>query len=163
MKALACSYFWWIGLDKDIESSRKSYESCAATKPNPASATLHLWVWPDAPWTGIHVDYAVPLLGKMFLQVVHGHSKWPEVLIARSTMSKSTMEALLTLFGPYGLPKQLVSDNGPQFTCSEFIQFLCTNGIKLIRSAPYHPSSNWQAERFIQTLKSSLRASENDG
>ena len=120
-------------------------------------------VKPDAPWSRIHVDYAGPFLGKMFLVVVDAHSKWPEVLIAKSTTTDSTMEALRTLFGRYGLPKQLVSDNGPQFTSNEFAHFLRTNGIKHIRNAPYHPSSNGQAERFVQTLKRSLKASEKDG
>ena len=163
MKALARSYFWWIGLDKDIECLGKSCGRCQAVKSNPPPAPLHPWVWPDAPWTRIHVDYAGPFLGKMFLVVVDAHSKWPEVLIANSTTSHSTMEALRTLFGRYGLPQQLVSDNGPQFVSSEFSHFLSTNGVKHIRNAPYHPSSNGQAERFVQTLKRSLKASEKDG
>ena len=102
-------------MDKDIESLGRSCESCQAIKSNPAAAPLHPWVWPDAPWSRIHVNYAGPFLGKMFLVVVDAHSKWPEVLIAKSTTTDSTMEALRTLFGRYGLPKQLVSDNGPQF------------------------------------------------
>ena len=36
-------------------------------------------------------------------------------------------------------------------------------GIKHIRSAPYHPSTNGLAERFVQTFKKALKASENDG
>ena len=94
----------------------------------------------------------------MFLVVVDAHSKWPEVLIARSTTSESTMQALHTLFGLYGLHKQLVYDNWPQFTSSKFIQFLHANKIKHIRSVSYHPLhvSSGQTERFIQTLKRSL-------
>ena len=51
------------------------------------------------------------------------------------------------MFSHFGLPDQLVSDNGPQFTSDEFTQFLKRNGIKHILSAPYHPSSNGQADQ----------------
>ena len=37
------------------------------------------------------------------------------------------------------------------------------NGVKHIRCAPYHPSSNGAAERFIQTFKQSMKASNLDG
>ena len=163
MKALARSYIWWIGLDKDIESLGKSCGSCQAIKSNPTAAPLHPWVWPDTPWTRIHVDYAGPFLGKMFFLVVDAHSKWPEVLIMKSTTSQSTIEALRSLFGRYGLPEQLVSDNGRQFTSSEFMQFMRANEIKHIRSPAYHPASNGQVERFVQTMKRSLKSSERDG
>ncbi len=35
------------------------------------------------------------------------------------------------------LPEQVVSDNGPQFTSDEFAQFMKSNGVKHIRTAPY--------------------------
>ena len=46
---------------------------------------------------------------------------------------------------------------------SFFIHFLRWNGIKHIWSAPLPPFINGQVERFVQTLKRSLRASEGDG
>ena len=69
-----------------------------------------------------------------------------------STTASKTIIALQSLFAKYGLPEQLVSDNGPQFTSEEFAHFMKTNGIKHIHSAPYHPSSNGLAECFIQTF-----------
>ena len=62
------------------------------------------------------------------------------------------------LFAAYGLPEQIVSDNGPQFVSDEFATFVKINGIKHIRCAPYHPSSNGAAERFVQTFKKAMKA-----
>ena len=115
------------------------------------------------PWTHIHVHYTGPFLGKMFLVVWDAYSKWPEVQIMNSTTSQSTIGALRTLYIHHGLPTQLVSDNGSQLISSEFVHFLRSNGVKHIRSPPYHPSSNGQAERFVQRMKRSLKASRNDG
>ena len=62
----------------------------------------------------------------------------------------------------YGLYDQIVSDNGPQFTSTEFATFIKKSGVKHIRRALYHPASNGEAERFVQTFKHSLKASKND-
>ena len=42
----------------------------------------------------------------------------------------------------------------------EFEQFLRDNGVKHIKTSPYHPASNWLAERAIQTLKQALKKSD---
>jgi hypothetical protein len=95
----------------------------------------------------------------MFLVVIDALSKWPEVSVMHTT-ANNTIDALHSLFARFGLPEQVVSDNGPQFVSDEISQFLNLNGINNIRSAPYHPSSNGLAERFIQTMKQALKASE---
>ena len=81
----------------------------------------------------------------------------------KSTTATATIQELRRLFSSYGLPEQLVSDNGPQFVSAEFATFLKENGVKHIRCAPYHPSSNGAVERFIQTFKRSMKAGENHG
>ena len=70
-----------------------------------------------------------------------------------STTSQHTITVLQHLFSMYGLPLQLVSDNGPQFISSDFVEFMKKNGVKHIRCAPYHPSSNGLAEHFVRTFK----------
>ena len=61
-----------------------------------------------------------------------------------------------------GIPNQIVTDNGPQFTASEFEQFCKNNGINHTLTAPYHPSSNGEAERFVQTFKQTMQKEKGD-
>ena len=124
MKAIARSYFWWHRLDKSIEDLAKSCTACQAIQASPAVAPLHPWVWPDAPWKRLHVDFAGPFMGKMFLIIIDAHWKWPEVITMSVTTAKHTIDALRSVFAHFGLPEQLVSDNGPQFTSEEFAQFM---------------------------------------
>ena len=74
----------------------------------------------------------------------------------KSTTAENTCNTLRTLFAAYGLPEEVVSDNGPQFTAAVFKNFLKKNGVKQTLVAPYHPASNGAAERLVQILKRSL-------
>ena len=158
MKAVARSYLWWPGVDKDLEECAKSCLACQAVRNAPAVAPLHPWVWPAKPWQRIHIDFAGPFLGKTFLIVIDAHSKWPEVVGMTTTTAQRTITELRKIFAAYGLPEQLVSDNGPQFVSDDFALFMKMNGIKHIRCAPYHLSSNGAAERFVQTFKRAMKA-----
>ncbi|KAL7842622.1 hypothetical protein SRHO_G00243110 [Serrasalmus rhombeus] len=159
MKSLARSYVWWPGIDSQIEHQAKSCDSCQRVQKDPGLAPLHPWMWPSSPWERIHVDFAGPFEGHMYLVVVDAHSKWPEIHIMDSTTSSKTIQVLRELFSRYGIPHSLVSDNGPQFCSEEFSTFLKANGVKHIRSAPYHLAFNGLAERFVQTFKHALRSS----
>ena len=163
MKSLARSYVWWPGMDMDIENIAKTCMSCQAHKHAPAPAPLHPWTWPVKPWQRLHLDFAGPFMGTSFLVIVDAHSKWPEVFEMPTTTTAKTIKKLRFLFASYGLPEQIVTDNGPQFTSDEFKSFTKSNGIKHTRCAPYHPSSNGAVERFNQTFKQALKASEKDG
>ena len=129
---------------------------------NPKNAPLHPWEWPARPWQRVHIDFAGPFLGTMFLIVVDAYSKWPEVVPMTTTSATKTIEELRSMFARNGIPDQIVSDNGPQFIAAEFSVFVKNNGIKHIRSAPYHPATNGLAERFVQTFKEGMRASKSN-
>ena len=66
----------------------------------------------------------------MFLVVVDAHSKWPEVVVMKSTYSERTIEEMRSIFSHFGLPQQLVSDNDLQLVSEEFETFtsICTRG-----------------------------------
>ena len=163
MKAIARSYMWWPGLDKALEKVARSCVACQAVKQTPANAPLHPWTWPDRPWQRVHIDFAGPFQGKMFFLAIDAHSKWGEIFEMTQTTTTKTIALLRQLIATYGLPEQIVSDNGPQFISEEFREFTRGNGIRHIRCAPYHPASNGLVERFVRTFKEAMKASKNDG
>ncbi len=80
------------------------------------------------------MDYA-EVNKQHFLVVIDVHSKWIEVLPTKLMTAEKTANLLRNLFASYGLPKVLVSDNGPQFTAPEFEQFLKGNGVCRLQMA----------------------------
>ena len=74
MKGLSRTIVWWPGLDGDIERKVQGCSTCQETRNAPPKAPLHPWSWPHQPWMRVHVDYAGPLLRKMFLVLIDAHS-----------------------------------------------------------------------------------------
>ena len=107
------------------------------------------WEFSQCPWEHLHADYAGPFEGKMHLIVADAFSKWMEVIPMTSATSATTIEALHVMFATHGIPKVFVTDNGTQFTSTEFKTFIENNDIRHLRSAPYNPATNGLAERAV--------------
>ena len=143
MKAVARSHLWWPGVDKAIESCVRACAACQVSRNLPAKAPLHPWAWPESPWERIHVDFAGPIQGRMLLVVTDAHSKWPEVIVMNSTTASKTITVLRELFARFGIPKQVVSDNGPQFVSQEFALFMSNEWGKAHPQFPIPSSQQW--------------------
>ncbi len=68
-------------MDKALKEKVKLCDACQRTRKLPPVAPIQPWEWPERPWARLHIDYAGPLLGHMFLVVVDAHSKWMEVKV----------------------------------------------------------------------------------
>lgn len=163
MKALARSYCYWPGIDKEIEQLVRTCSSCRENLNEDAKVDVHPWDLPQGPWQRIHIDFAGPIKGQMIMIVVDAYTKWTELFTTKTTTSTWVIGKLKQLFTCFGIPVTLVSDNGPQFVSIEFEDFLKHQGIAHLTSAPYHPSSNGLAERGVQTMKQSLRKMSEEG
>lgn len=157
MKALARSHVWWPGIDEDIEKFVRLCSPCQMSRHSRPAAPVHPWEVPHAPWSRLHLDFAGPVQGNTFLILVDAYSKWLEVVHMTSTTTKALIKVLRRIFATHGIPDSIVSDNQTTFTSMELKEFAERNQIRLIRVAPYHPSSNGQAERMVQTSKEALK------
>uniref|UniRef100_A0A7I4Y6B5 RNA-directed DNA polymerase n=1 Tax=Haemonchus contortus TaxID=6289 RepID=A0A7I4Y6B5_HAECO len=159
MKMLARNYVYWTNINDDIETFVRTCRRCQESAKNPVKTTLHSWPIEDKPWNRIHADFAGPINGKMYFVIVDAYSKWPEIVEMSSVTTSCTIRELRRLFAQFGNPQTLVTDNGTQFTSAEFDDFCTKNGIRHIKSPPFHPQSNGQAERFVDTFKRNLQKS----
>jgi transposase InsO family protein len=157
MKSLARNYVWWPRLDSEIESLVRQCDVCQLSQKQPNKAVPHPWRSAQEPWERIHIDFAGPYKNNMWLIVIDSYSKWIEVVNMRhNTKSANVIKKLRTLFARYGLPKILVSDNGPQLISEEFEDFCTKNGINHVPIPSYHPASNGQAESIVGKFKAAM-------
>ena len=137
MKMLARSYVWWPKIDQDIENRVRQCAGCEEVRSErPPSVFLHPWEHTRNPWERVHLDFAGPMRGRYYLVLVDSHSKWPEIVPMKDITAGATIRELTSIFARFGIPIQLVSDNGPQLTSQEFENFMEKLGIKHIRVAP---------------------------
>ena len=161
-KAVARTYVWWPSIDKDIERLTNNCAACSSQRNNPPATQVHPWEFPTRAWQRLHIDFAGPIEGKQLLCLQDAHSKFPEIKIMTSITSKRLIDELHEIFTTHGLPEQIHTDNGPSFKSAEFSHFCKKYGIRHSTSSPYHPQTNGQAERLVQSIKKYLKKTKND-
>lgn len=154
-KMLMRNFCWWPKMNDDIEKIIMQCSKCQEFQNYKINDSLCPWAKTGKNFERIHVDFFVKNQ-VTYLLIVDSFSKWIDIHIMSGTTASQTIEKLCKTFATVGLPLELVSDNGPPFTSSEFIKFLLANDIKPIKSPPYHAQSNGIAERTVQTVKKAL-------
>ena len=151
VKQLARRYVWWTTLNSDIEKLTKACDICKQLATAPPQQYMN-WPKTESPWERLHLDFAEPFKNKMWLICIDSHSKFPYVGVMETgqTSAQQTIQVLKDIFSIEGLPRTIVTDNGPQFISNDFEEFCNKHGIQHITSPPYHPPSNGEAERFVQ-------------
>ena len=139
IKALARMYVWWPGINADIEKSVWLCTECQEVQSSPPVVPLNPWKWSSRPWALLHLDFAGPFLGKMFLIAIDAHSKWIEAACTTTTSLKVVIEELRTIFAKFGIPETIVTDNGTGFVSQEFESLLN----QTCHFCPVSPSLEW--------------------
>ena len=67
------------------------------------------------------------------------------------------MEHCKSIFARHGIPSEVMTDNGPQFTSQYFTRFATQWGFTHTMSSPRYTQSNGEAERAVRTVKGFLQ------
>ncbi|XP_054287580.1 uncharacterized protein K02A2.6-like [Macrosteles quadrilineatus] len=162
MRSITRYYVWWPDIDKDVEMHVKTCEACQENRGNIEEVPVYPWNIPEKVWERVHLDLAGPVDGVMWLVGIDALSKWAEVECLRTTTSTAIIQRLRSWMSRYGIPSQVVTDNGPQFVSTEMEAFFKRHSIRHIRTTPYHPRSNGLVERLIGTLKRRYRTTKQE-
>ncbi|KAK3567226.1 hypothetical protein QTP86_014866 [Hemibagrus guttatus] len=157
--------FWWPSLRADVERLVWAYPTCAQSwvSHQLLEVLLEPLPTPQRPWSHLSMDFLtdLPDLGRFttVMAVLDRFSKGCKLIpLKRSPTAMQTAEAMFQhVFRNFGLPEDIVSDQGSQFT-SRVWRSLCEQlGISVSLSFGYHPQSNGQAERLNQEIGRYLR------
>ena len=157
--------FWWPGLSSDVKTYVAACDTCARSKNThrPPAGLLHPLEVPTRPWSHIAVDFVTGLPpsegNDTILTIVDRFSKAVHYVPLPKLPSASEMAELLVLHVVrlHGIPVDIVSDRGPQFTSKVWQAFCKGIGATVSLTSGYHPQSNGQAERANQSMEDTLR------
>ena len=102
------------------------------------------------------MDFAGLIDNWTYLIIVDAHSNWPEAFVLRQSTTTSIMAALDKIESTHVIPETLVSDNGTQFTSSQFTGFSGPISIGHTIIPPCHSKSNGQNESFMDTFRRAM-------
>ena len=77
--------------------------------------------------------------------------------------AKILAEHMKAIFSELGVPKTLVSDNGPCYTGDQFKKTMSHLGITHITTSPHHHQSNELAEGYVKIIKNLLSKAKETG
>ncbi|KAK3529517.1 hypothetical protein QTP70_031959, partial [Hemibagrus guttatus] len=157
--------FWWPGMANDVQRYVQGCRECAISKnPRhlPSGKLLPLPV-PNRPWSHLGVDFMTDLPASggytCILVIIDRFSKSCHLVpLPGPPTAFDTAECLFNhVFRYFGLPEDIVSDRGPQFTSRVWKAFLKRLGVTVNLSSGYHPQTNGQTERKMQESLASPR------
>lgn len=131
-------------MSKDLEAMVCNCTKCQDSRLAPAAAPLHPWEWPLSPWSRLHLDYAGPFQGRMFLVLVDAHSKWLDIMPVKNTTATETIEKLRSVFATHGIPDETTAPISQMLSLVTLLK-----GLPMPAPPPTtHPQMVWWNRQF---------------
>jgi hypothetical protein len=116
-------------------------------------------VLPEFPFSKWGLDFIGPInppysAGQLFtLTTTDYFTKWVEFVPLKHSIDEQVISFLENnIFSRFGLPLEIITDNGPAFISAKLAQFLAKLGVTHLTSSTYYPQGNGQAESTNKNL-----------
>lgn len=157
--------FYWPGIQTDVTRYCKSCDICQRTLPKGRVSRVPLMQMPtiSVPFKRVAVDIVGPIKpraesGNMYiLTLVDYATRYPEAVALKDIDTVTVAEALLDIYSRLGLPEEVLSDMGTQFTSALMKEVARLISVRQLTTTPYHPMANGLVEKYNATLKTILK------
>ena len=157
----------WRGMTTDVIDYVRSCVKCQKTKHDTRKpAGLLFPIVAQCPWHIVTMDFV-----SKFASAANTHHNQCLVIIDKFTKytilegchttidAKDTARIFIKrVIAPFGVPKVVISDRGPQFSSAVWKEILNIFGTRIALAATHHPQTDGQSERAIQTVLRMVRA-----
>ena len=158
------SEFNWPGINSDMKRFCQSCDICQRTIPKGKIVKAPLGKMPriDVPFRRVATDLIGPLKpvtynkNRYILTLVDYATRYPEAVPLASVDTETVAEALVSIFSRVGIPNEVLTDMGTQYTSAVMKEVRRLLSFKQLVTTPYHPICNGPVERFNQTIKNML-------
>jgi len=158
-------HFYWPGIMEDVKRYCRSCDTCQRNVTKGSVSKVPLVETPviTQPFERVAIDIVGPIEPaskrgyRYILTLVDMATRYPEAVPLKRIHTEAVAEALLSIFCRLGVPKEILSDRGAQFTSGLMQEISRLLSIKQLYTTPYHPQCNGLVEKFNGTLKSMLK------
>ena len=155
--------FYWPTVYRDAAKYCKACPECqkTSTRRTPRAPLIPLPII-EEPFSRIAMDIVGPLprsrSGKRYILVICDYAtRYPDAVALRSIDAECIADELIHFFARHGVPREILTDQGSNFTSQLLAELYRLLHVKPLRTTPYHPQTDGLVERFNQTLKAMLR------
>ena len=160
-RARECVFWPWM--TAEIKNHVFTCEACREHERGQAKETMMSPETPSRPWQRVAADLCEFEEKKTYLVTSDYFSNFFELDYLRSPSSASVIRKFKAHFARYGIPEQLVTDNGPQFASRDFLKLANEWDFEHLMSSPHHSQSNGNAESAVKEAKKLLRKCKSSG
>ena len=144
-------------MSSDVNLFCQSCDICQRTISKGRISKVSLGKMPiiDIPFKRVAVD----LVGEIFPASSRGHcyiltvvdyaTRYPEAVPVKNISTITVAEALVSIFSRVGIPHEILSDQGTQFTSNLMKEVGRLLSMKQLTTTPYHPQCNGLVESFM--------------
>jgi hypothetical protein len=148
------SGFYWLSALHDARNIIQHCDACQrfATKPHAPALELRTIpiAWTFAQW-GLDQVGPLPKSSRgshtYLLVTIDKFSKWIEAVPVTNQEATTAVKFFESIIYRYGVPNNIITDKGTNFTAGEFQQFAKEFGIKIKYASVAHPKSNGQVKK----------------